>query len=267
MTILTRQPFRQRAQPAQTDLARTPAHVAIIMDGNGRWARRRGLPRSEGHRQGTENLRQIIRAAVEFGVEILTIYAFSTENWSRPRREVLLLMRILEMVIDRELAELHDEGVQIRHIGELAGVDARLARKVQAACDFTRGNRRLILNVAFNYGGRDEIVRAVQHIVRDGIPPDDISQDTISDYLYTSDLPDPDLIIRTSGEFRLSNFLIWQGAYSEIYTTETFWPDFDREHFHAALVEYGNRRRRFGKTDEQIEDERRNGNGVKAGQS
>jgi undecaprenyl diphosphate synthase len=236
-----------------TPLEKVPTHVAIIMDGNGRWAKQRGLPRSEGHRQGTENLRRIIRAAVEFGVKIMTIYAFSTENWSRPRREVMLLMRILEMVIDRELRELHDEGVQIRHIGELDGIEPRLARKVIEACEFTRDNQRLILNVAFNYGGRDEIVHAVQNIVRDGIPADQITEETISDYIYTSDLPDPDLIIRTSGEFRLSNFLIWQGAYSEIFTTPTYWPDFDRGEFYRALVEYGNRRRRFGKTEEQIE--------------
>ncbi len=236
-------------------LARVPAHVAIIMDGNGRWAKQRGLPRAEGHRQGTENLRSIIRAAVEFGVKIMTIYAFSTENWSRPRREVLLLMRILEMVIDRELRELHDEGVQIRHIGELDGIEPRLARKVTDACRLTQANDRLILNVAFNYGGRDEIVHAVQNIVRDGIAAEMISEETISEYIYTSDLPDPDLIIRTSGEFRLSNFLIWQGAYSEIYTTPTYWPDFDREAFYLALADFGNRRRRFGKTDEQIDAE------------
>ena len=217
MAVYTRQ--RPIAQLDLPPLVKPPQHVAIIMDGNGRWAKRRGLPRSEGHRQGTENLRQIIRAAVEFGVGIMTIYAFSTENWSRPRREVRLLMRILEMVIDRELRELHDEGVQIRHIGELDGIEPRLARKVLDACEYTRHNQRLILNVAFNYGGRDEIVRAVQQIIRDGIPADQVSAQTISDYIYTSDLPDPDLIIRTSGEFRLSNFLIWQGAYSEIYTT------------------------------------------------
>ena len=224
------------------------------MDGNGRWAKQRGLPRSEGHRQGTENLRRIIRAAVEFGVKIMTIYAFSTENWSRPRREVMLLMRILEMVIDRELRELHEEGVQIRHIGGPArhrnrGWRAKLSKRVTIRVD----NQRLILNVAFNYGGRDEIVHAVQNIVRDGIAAEQITEQTISDYIYTNDLPDPDLIIRTSGEFRLSNFLIWQGAYSEIYTTPTFWPDFDRSQFHAALLEYGRRQRRFGKTDEQIE--------------
>ncbi|MCY3780320.1 MAG: isoprenyl transferase [Chloroflexi bacterium] len=255
MALLTRENGHARAELAP--LEKVPTHVAIIMDGNGRWARQRGLPRSEGHRQGTDNLRQIIRAAVEFGVSIMTIYAFSTENWSRPRREVMLLMRILEMVIDRELQELHEEGVQIRHIGELDGIANRLARKVQDACEYTRHNQRLILNVAFNYGGRDEIVHAVQNIVRDGIPAQEISEATISDYIYTSDLPDPDLIIRTSGEFRLSNFLIWQGAYSEIYTTETYWPAFDRAEFHKALAEYGNRRRRFGRTDEQIDAEYR----------
>lgn len=253
MTVMTRKTRRERV--ALPPLDKCPEHVAIIMDGNGRWARQRGLPRSAGHRQGTENLRRIIRAAVEFGVRIMTIYAFSTENWSRPRREVMLLMRILEMVIDRELQELDEEGVQIRHIGELDGIQQRLARKVVEACDYTRNNQRLILNVAFNYGGRDEILQAVQSIVRAGIAPEDITEATINNYMYTSDLPDPDLIIRTSGEFRLSNFLIWQGAYSEIYTTETYWPDFGRGEFYQALVEYGNRRRRFGKTDDQIDAE------------
>ena len=253
MTIMTNENHRRPRQ--LPPLEKVPTHVAIIMDGNGRWAKQRGLPRSEGHRQGTENLRRIIRAAVEFGLKVMTIYAFSTENWSRPRREVMLLLRILEMVIDRELRELHDEGVQIRHIGELDGIEPRLARKVVEACEFTRNNQRLILNVAFNYGGRDEIVHAVQHIVRDGIAAEHITEATISGYIYTSDLPDPDLIIRTSGEFRLSNFLIWQGAYSEIYTTQTYWPDFDKVEFHKALMEFSNRRRRFGKTDEQIDAE------------
>lgn len=237
------------------DANRVPQHVAIIMDGNGRWAKKRGLPRSAGHQQGTENLRNIIRAAVEFNVQILTIYAFSTENWNRPRREVQLLMRILEMVIDRELAELNREGVQIRHIGELDGIDERLARKVVEACATTAHNTRLILNVAFNYGGRDEIVHAVQNIIRAGILADAITEEVISQHLYTSGLPDPDLIIRTSGEFRLSNFLIWQGAYAEHYYTEVLWPDFDKACFKAALDEFATRKRRFGKTDEQIDSE------------
>jgi undecaprenyl diphosphate synthase len=231
-----------------------PRHVAIIMDGNGRWATSRGMPRSEGHRQGTENLRRIIRASVEFGVEILTIYAFSTENWGRPRREVQLLMRILEMVIDRELDELDKEGVQIRHIGEADGIEPRLQRKIQEACERTRHNSRLILNVAFNYGGRDEIIRAVKRIIADGTKAEAVTAELISDYLDTSGLPDPDLIIRTSGELRVSNFLIWQGSYSEYYATHTYWPDFDREEYRAALIDYSHRRRRFGRTDKQLED-------------
>jgi undecaprenyl diphosphate synthase len=253
MTIMSK--ANKTSESDDTPSKRVPKHVAIIMDGNGRWAKQRGLPRSEGHRQGTENLRRLIRAAVEFNVEILTIYAFSTENWNRPRREVQLLMRILEMVIDRELEELNREGVQIRHIGELDGIDERLQRKVKEACETTKHNTRLILNVAFNYGGRDEIVHAVQAIIRKGIPAEAITEELISEHLYTSGLPDPDLLIRTSGEFRLSNFLIWQGAYAEHYYTPVYWPDFDKEALREALDEYAQRKRRFGKTDEQIEEE------------
>jgi undecaprenyl diphosphate synthase len=233
---------------------RMPHHVAIIMDGNGRWAKARGLPRAEGHRQGTENLRRVLRASVEFGVKILTIYAFSTENWKRPRAEVQVLMSILEMVIDRELDELDQQGVQIRHIGELDGIPRSLQKKILMATEMTKHNDTLILNVALNYGGRDEIVRAVRHIVEDGVPAEQIDEALISSYMYTSPLPDPDLIIRTSGEMRLSNFLVWQGTYSEYYFAPTYWPDFDRQEFYKALVEYSNRTRRFGKTDEQISD-------------
>lgn len=243
------------SENAESSLKRIPKHVAIIMDGNGRWAKQRGLPRSEGHRQGTENLRRLIRASVEFNIEILTIYAFSTENWNRPRREVQLLMRILEMVIDRELEELNQEGVQIRHIGELDGIDERLQKKVIEACETTKHNTRLILNVAFNYGGRDEIVHAIQALIRKGIPAEAITEELISEHLYTAGLPDPDLLIRTSGEFRLSNFLIWQGAYAEHYYTPVYWPDFDKEALREALDEYAQRKRRFGKTDEQIDEE------------
>lgn len=232
-----------------------PKHIAIIMDGNGRWAKLRGLPRAEGHRQGTENLRQIIRACVEFGVEILTIYAFSTENWRRPPLEVRLLMNILETVIDRELKELHQNGVQIRHIGQLDQIAPVLQKKIRQACDYTKENKRLILNVAFNYGGRDEIVQAVQRIVREGIPAEKITEDLLNSYIYTGDLPDPDMIIRTSGELRVSNFLIWQGAYSEYYVTPVYWPDFNKEELRKALEEYNRRTRRFGKTDEQLQNE------------
>ncbi|NUQ03148.1 MAG: isoprenyl transferase [Anaerolineae bacterium] len=232
---------------------RVPRHVAIIMDGNGRWAKERGLPRSEGHRQGTENLRRIFECAAEIGIEILTIYAFSTENWSRPPSEVQMLLRILETVIDRELTALHKNGVQLRHIGRLEGIGSRLQRKIRQAMEMTRDNHRLIVNIAFNYGGRDEIINAVQRIIREGIPADEVNEALLSHYMYTSDLPDPDLIIRTSGELRVSNFLIWQGAYAEYYATSTYWPDFDEAELHKAVAEYGRRKRRYGKTDEQIE--------------
>lgn len=240
---------------SEQPLQRVPKHVAIIMDGNGRWAKSRGLPRTEGHRQGKENLRRILEACVEFGVEILTIYAFSTENWERPPVEVNMLMSILELVLDQEVKQLHKNGVQVRHIGKLEGVNQNLQNKIRKACDFTRNNTTLILNVAFNYGGRDEIVQAVRQIVAEGTPADQIDDALISRHMYTGDLPDPDLIIRTSGEFRVSNFLIWQGAYSEYYVTPTYWPDFDKEELRKALDDYAHRKRRFGKTDEQIEAE------------
>jgi undecaprenyl diphosphate synthase len=230
-----------------------PRHVAIIMDGNGRWAKARGLPRTEGHRHGTENLRRIIRAAVENNIEILTLYAFSTENWSRPRTEVRLLLRILETVIDRELMELHEEGVQLRHIGHLEGLTPGLQKKIHKAIELTRNNDRLIINLAFNYGGRDEIVHAVRHIIADGIRAEQVDEALISSYMFTGGLPDPDLIIRTSGELRVSNFLIWQGAYSEYYATPVYWPDFDEAELKRAIAAYGQRRRRFGKTDEQLD--------------
>jgi len=229
-----------------------PKHVAIIMDGNGRWAKARGLPRTEGHRAGTENLRRILRAAVRNGIEVLTIYAFSTENWSRPRAEVRMLLRILETVIDRELDELNAEGVQLRHIGELDGISGGLQKKIHKAMELTKNNTRLIVNIAFNYGGRDEIVHAVRRIIEDGIPADQVNEALIDSYLYTGGLPDPDLIIRTSGELRVSNFLIWQGAYSEYYATPVFWPDFDETELKRALASYAQRKRRFGMTDEQL---------------
>lgn len=224
-----------------------PQHIAIIMDGNGRWALARGLPRLAGHRAGTENLRRVITACVEFGIKYLTIYAFSTENWGRPAEEVQGLMRILEDVIDRELAELHKEGVQLRHIGHLDQLKPRLRQKVLDAIELTKDNSRLVLNVAFNYGGRDEIVCAIRNIIRDGVKPEQVTDELVSQYLFTAGVPDPDLIIRTSGELRGSNFLIWQGAYAEWYFTPTFWPDFDKEELYRAIVEYSKRERRFGR--------------------
>jgi undecaprenyl diphosphate synthase len=219
----------------------------MIMDGNGRWAISRGLPRLAGHKAGTENLRRVIRSTVEFGVKYLTIYAFSTENWGRPLEEVRGLMSILEDVLQRELNELHKEGVQLRHIGRLERLPGRLQEQVLDAIELTKNNDRLVLNVAFNYGGRDEIVHAIQKIIKDGIPPEDVTDELVSKYLYTAGVPDPDLIIRTSGELRVSNFLIWQAAYSEWYVTPTYWPDFDKEEYRRALEAFAQRDRRFGK--------------------
>ncbi len=227
-------------------LASIPVHVGIIMDGNGRWAKARGLPRLAGHRAGVENLRRVLRAAVEFGIQILTIYAFSTENWGRPEEEVEGLMGIFRQVIERELAELHQEGVQLRHLGRLERIPQELQDKVRQAIELTRNNRRLILNVAFNYGGRAEIVDAVRQIVQSGVPAAAVNEDLINQYLYTAGQPDVDLIVRTSGEMRVSNFLIWQGAYAEHYITPIFWPDFDQEELYKALVAYNRRSRRFG---------------------
>jgi undecaprenyl diphosphate synthase len=229
-----------------------PQHVAIIMDGNGRWAIARGLPRVAGHKAGTENLRRVIRSTVEFGIKYLTIYAFSTENWGRPPEEVQGLMGILQDVIDHELHELHNEGVQLRHIGRLERLDPKIQAKVLKAIDLTKNNDRLILNIAWNYGGRDEIICAIQKIIKDGIAPDDVTSVLVSRYLFTAGVPDPDLVIRTSGELRISNFLIWQAAYSEWYVTPTFWPDFDREEYRRALEIFAQRDRRYGGVTEAV---------------
>ncbi len=223
-----------------------PTHVGIIMDGNGRWASRRGLPRLAGHNAGTENVRRVTMACADAGVEVLTIYAFSTENWRRPADEVFGLMRLLAQRIDREAAELHRNNVRIRHIGELQGIQPRLAERVRAAVELTRENTGLVLNVAFNYGGRREIALAVQRIMRAGIPAENLTEELIDQYLDTAGLPDLDLVIRTGGEMRLSNFLLWQAAYAEYYSTPICWPDFGREELYQAFAEFGRRVRRFG---------------------
>ncbi len=227
-------------------LAQIPRHIAIIMDGNGRWAKRRGLPRLAGHRAGVENIRRILRECTDLGIQYLTIYAFSTENWSRPSAEVEGLMRIFGEFLDRETRSLHAEGVKIRHLGSMQGVSPALQRKTQAALDLTRENQRINLCVAFNYGGRADIVDAVRALVAAGVAPDAITEQMISERLSTGGIPDPDLIIRTSGEWRLSNFLLWQAAYSEYWVTPTFWPDFSPELLRQALHDYGQRERRFG---------------------
>ncbi len=246
-------------QPLNIPPDKIPQHVAIIMDGNGRWAISRGLPRVAGHKAGTENLRRVIRSTVDFGIKYLTIYAFSTENWGRPPEEVQGLMGILQDVIDHELGELHEEGVQLRHIGRLERLDPKIQAKVLKAIELTKNNDRLVLNIAWNYGGRDEIVCAIQKIIKDDIVPDDVTVDLVSRYLFTAGVPDPDLVIRTSGELRISNFLIWQAAYSEWYVTPTYWPDFDKEEYRRALAIFAQRDRRYGGVSEAVANRTPNG--------
>ena len=232
-------------------ITRTPQHVAIIMDGNGRWARKRGLPRVAGHRAGAENLRRIINACVEFEIKILTIYAFSTENWDRPESEIRGLMKIFTRVLDQELQELHEQGVCLHHLGDLKGIEPALQDKVRYALELTKNNDRLILNVAFNYGGRAEILHAVKQMLADDVSPEELTETLFSSYLFTRGLPDPDMVIRTSGELRISNFLIWQAAYAELYATPAYWPDFGREELYNSLLEYSQRERRFGALPEE----------------
>ncbi len=231
--------------------ARIPRHIAIIMDGNGRWARQRHLPRLAGHRAGTENIRRIVTECAQQGVQYLTLYAFSTENWSRPSAEVDGLMRILSDFIDRETINLHREGARLRHLGRLDNISAELRQKILDAIELTRHNTRITLAVAFNYGGRADIVDAVRELIALGVKADDVTEAMISDHLSTRGMPDPDLIIRTSGEWRLSNFLIWQAAYSEYWTTPVYWPDFSPEHLRQAIDDYGQRERRFGGLSEE----------------
>ena len=238
--------IQQPLAAAHPDLSIVPTHVAIIMDGNGRWAQQRGRPRLFGHRAGTENIRRLIETCVEYGVKVLTLYAFSTENWRRPLEEVNGLMRILSEVIDRETPRLHENGVRLRHLGNLEGVPSPLQERVHQAVELTAENDRLVLNVAFNYGGRAEIVEAVKRIVATGMAPEEVTEETIQANLYTAGLPDPDLIIRTAGELRVSNFLIWQAAYAEYWSSKLFWPDFDRDELVRAFADFGRRTRRFG---------------------
>ena len=227
-----------------------PRHVAIIMDGNGRWAAARGLPRAEGHRRGVEALRRTIRAAGELGIGVITIFSFSAENWSRPASEVRELMGLLRRFIRNDLAELHQSNVRVRIIGEREGLDPDIGRLLVEAEDLTRANSGLTLVVAFNYGARQEIARAAQRLAEQiasgTLKAADVNAETLGRFLETADLPDPDLIIRTSGEQRLSNFLLWQSAYSELVFVPTYWPDFDRAALEAAIREYQQRERRFG---------------------
>jgi undecaprenyl diphosphate synthase len=233
-------------------LTAIPQHIAIIMDGNGRWAEQRGLPRLMGHHAGSKNVHSIITAAIARGIRFLTLYVFSTENWSRPAPEVKGLMKLLSEVISREVEGLHREGVKLRHLGQLANLPTVLQEHIHQAVDLTQINSAITVTIALNYGGRADIVDAMRMIAARGIPPEQIDEDCITAFLGTRGLPDPDLLIRTGGEQRLSNFLIWQSAYSELWTTSALWPDFNVEHLDQALDDYARRKRRFGGTPDEV---------------
>jgi undecaprenyl diphosphate synthase len=245
MAIALRAPKKVPA-PVPLALSQVPNHVGIIMDGNGRWAKQRNLPRLAGHRAGTENLRRVIERFADYGVRYLTLYAFSTENWNRPRREIRGLMSILSRVIKRETKHFHKNGIRLLHIGRLDALDEGLQRQIRDAIELTKENGRMTLCIAFNYGGRAEIVEAVRRIVSERVPIEEIDDALFTQHLYTAKLPDPDLIIRTAGEMRLSNFLLWQGAYAEFVSTPVYWPDFDVHDIDEALLAYSQRKRRFG---------------------
>lgn len=216
------------------------------MDGNGRWARQRGLKRREGHKAGTENIRMVARQIADEGVQYLTLYAFSTENWRRPSAEVRGILGILRDVLDRELLGLHNDNIRLRHLGRLDHLGTALRRSVEEAISLTQNNDGLTLSIAFDYGSRDEILAAIARILAEGVRPESLNVSMFANYLYTEDIPDPDLIIRTGGEQRLSNFLLWQAAYSEYYFTSVLWPDFDHTEVSQAINDYKSRQRRFG---------------------
>ncbi len=240
----------EEALRARIDPARMPRHVAIIMDGNGRWARRRGMPRSLGHRAGVDSLRDVVRASSDVGLKVLTVYAFSTENWKRPQEEIDVLMDLLVEYLHKEIEELCANNVKIRAIGRIEELPAHARRAVSVACERTGDCRGLNLNIALNYGGRTELVDAVRKIsakvVGNELSPDEIDQEVIARHLYTAGQPDPDLLIRPSGDYRVSNFLLWQLAYTEFWLTDLMWPDFKRIHLLQALVDYQRRHRRYG---------------------
>ena len=235
-----------------------PRHVAIIMDGNGRWAKGRKLPRIAGHRSGVETVRRIVRSCAKKGIEVLTLFAFSSENWRRPKREVTLLMELFVRALQQEVDSLNKNNVRLRMIGDLTALPPKLQKLIQTAEESTKNNSGLTLVIASNYGGRWDITEAARHVaqqVADGeISPEDITSDMIEQYTCVSDLPEPDLFIRTGGEQRISNYLLWQLAYTELYFTEALWPDFDDADFEVALASFSGRQRRFGRTGEQVEN-------------
>lgn len=226
--------------------AELPRHVGIVMDGNGRWAEQRGLPRIAGHSEGIRSTRRVVDVLLEKGIGYVTLYVFSTENWHRPRQEVDAILRLLDERIGAETEYACEKGLRLKHVGSAEGLPARLVRQIERAMELTKSNDRLVVNLAFNYGGRGEIADAVRRLVRDGVSEQDVGEATIARYLYTAGIPDVDLVIRTGGELRLSNFLLWQSAYAELYFSPVLWPDFGPEELVLALEEYGRRQRRFG---------------------
>jgi undecaprenyl diphosphate synthase len=244
---------------AQLDYRRLPRHVAIIMDGNGRWAKHRGLRRVRGHVAGAESVRIVVRLARRLGLEHLTLYTFSEENWQRPASEIQALMNLLLRYLRQELAEMQENNIALRAIGDLKRLPENVQRELARTEEATREGARMTLSLALSYGGRQEIVHAAQMLAQDLITgrlrPEDIDLENFAGRLFTAGIPDPDLLIRTSGEFRLSNFLLWQSAYTELYFTDTLWPDFREDEFVQALMEYQRRDRRFGLTQEQVEDQ------------
>jgi undecaprenyl diphosphate synthase len=228
------------------NLTQLPNHIAFVPDGNGRWAERRGLPRLAGHREGAENMWRMVSYLNNYPIKYLTLYGFSTENWNRPADEVSSLFQILQEFIDQKVEEVHQGDIKLHHLGRLEELPQGLQRAINSAVELTKNNAGMTLNVAFNYGGRAEIVDATRRIVADGIPASRIDEQLFSRYLYTNGLPDVDLVIRTADELRLSNFLIWQSAYSEYYFSAVLWPDFTQKDIDEALLDYSQRRRRFG---------------------
>ncbi|HQT00141.1 MAG TPA: polyprenyl diphosphate synthase [Thiobacillus sp.] len=241
------------SSPSGAHGADVPRHIAIIMDGNGRWAKRRLMPRVAGHRKGVEALRGVIRACAERGVSHLTVFAFSSENWRRPQEEVTLLMELFMRALENEVAKLHENGIRFRVIGDLSGFSERIQTLIHDAQSLTRNNTRLTFTVAANYGGRWDVAQAVKKLVAAGATAEEIDEDALSRHLSMAGEPEPDLFIRTGGEQRISNFLLWQLAYTELYFTDALWPDFDAKQLDAAIASYRARERRFGRTSEQVQ--------------
>ncbi len=232
--------------PPLKQISPLPEHVAVIMDGNGRWAEKKGLPRMEGHRAGIESTRTTVRHLGQYGIKYLTLYSFSTENWKRPEKEIIGLLKLLEESLKKEVPELNENNVRLNHIGRLDRLPPGLRKTISEAIELTSGNSGMVLSLAFDYGGRSEILNAVRNIIKEGVQPSKIDEGLLTKHLYTAQLPDVDLVIRTSGEYRISNFLLWQSAYSEFYFTDVLWPDFSYTEIEKALTAYSQRKRRFG---------------------